>query len=168
MMQREPPGKLWCRPRQDCDNALSLFSTEDVIAQLHVSKDEMRRWHEQGWLSFNAESKPQLMVQDTWEIEFVRNIARSGFSDCQITELLQGLPRPLKYDPTRTAYHFEYGWVSPLDYHFDIVERYVSDWIEELAGEGDLGKLQQLVWEINEQIHAITQDGEEDEAEDEQ
>jgi len=131
------------------------------MAKLHVSSDEVRRWRQQGWLSFDIESKPQLKIQDTWEVEFVRNIARSGLSDCQITELLRELAKPLKYDPVKTVYHFEYGWVTPLDYHFDIVEQYVSDWIAELGGEKDLGRLQQLISEITEQIDAIRQDAEE-------
>ena len=106
------------------------------------------------------------MIQDTWEIEFVRNISRSGLSDCQINELLRELPKPLKYDPAKTAYHFDYGWVTPLDYHFDIVDRHVSDWIEELGGEGDRARLQQLMSEITEQIDAISQDEEDCESED--
>ena len=47
---------------------------------------------------------------------------------------------------------------------FDIVEQYVSDWIEELGGEGDLGRLQQLMLEISEQIDAISEDDEADSA----
>src|ERR1035437_625351 len=99
----------WCRPSKNDQPTLFPHATDEVLQSLDVSRGDMRRLRELGWVSFDVDAAPQLDEPEVCEISFVRNIARSGLSISQINECLAGLPKPYRYDPTNTTYHFAHG-----------------------------------------------------------
>jgi len=106
-----------------------------------------------GWLSFGTDALTTLDDPELSELCFIRNIARSGLSDEQIDAFLEGLPKPYRYDPLRTAYNFAWGWVEapaiPGTYDVDaFIEEHLSDWIAQKAEQGDSDRLQDLMSEV--------------------
>ncbi len=101
------------RPRQ-----MTLFRAllHNQLAVLRVSTDELLRWIDKGWVSDTCLTVKEVDLIDDptlLEIEFVRDVVRSGFSDAQIECLFGELPKPYAYDPRCVTFSFRYGWVSP-------------------------------------------------------
>jgi hypothetical protein len=151
----------WVRPSQVFQ--LSLFPDErdEFLARAMVSQDELERWRKLGWISFDAREKDEFQTSEGNEILFVRNLARSGLSDAQITELLSELPKPYSYPPTRTAYSFEYGWVQPDCTLSDedvngLIEEGWEDWLKALASRGEVDELIRIRDRIDEAIQEAT------------
>ena len=156
MRETSLPGGIWCRPSPDTQPRLFHVSVTEGLAELRVSRDEVRRWQQQGWISFDIQAMIQLEDQDRWEIEFVRDIARSGLSDSQIEELFVNLPKPYRFNPICVAYHFGFGWVKVhRDDPFNVVEENVIEWIERFDDQNDLHQLNEIRDKITEQIKAI-------------
>lgn len=115
----------------------------DVIARLGVSLDDLRRWHDGGWLSFTATMSEEVNEFDdpkVFEIQMVRDIARSGLSDAQIETLLSQLPKPYAFNPDRIAYSFRHGWIQvapPVEIPdpSEVIEEHLDGWIEQCDGE---------------------------------
>jgi hypothetical protein len=148
--------KCWERPTSDLQAYLFGDSTEDVLATLKVSRDDVKRWKAKGWVSFNIDEMDSLDWAYSHEIEFVRDVARSGLLDAQIDSLLEPLPKPYRFSPHDTAYSFVFGWVVPArDDPFEVIENNLDDWIGDLADRGDLDRLQQIADKIAEQIEAL-------------
>jgi len=141
--QNLPDG--WLRPQPNMQATLFPEPTQEVLAALGVSRGDVRRWRDLGWVSFDVDAMERLDQPEEWEIGFVRNLARSALSVKQIDELLTGLVRPLRYDPENAAYHFAYGWVAPRRGDpFEIVDREVEAWIESLEQDGEADRLKAL------------------------
>jgi hypothetical protein len=120
-----------------------------MLARARVSLDELERWRAKGWISFDAAELETLDEPLLHEIMFVRNLARSGLPDAQIDGLLRELEPPYRYDPTRTAYSFAFGWVQipalPEDSEVDVFFReHMSTWVFEKAVLGEFALLEEL------------------------
>jgi len=108
-----------------------------AIARLGVSPNDLQRWHDRGWLSFGATVNEELNEFDDpkiFEIQIVRDIARSGLADAQIEVLLSKLPKPLAYNPDRLAYSFRHGWIEvessvEIPEPSEVIEEHLADWI---------------------------------------
>jgi len=77
-------------PSTGISKQLSLFteSLYELLARLQISLDELARWHDKGWVSFDASKLLRLAIINdpkSWELYFVRDIVRSGLTDAQIT-----------------------------------------------------------------------------------
>ena len=128
---------------------LHLIERDRYLAAAGVSLDDLDRWHEKGWISFDARSVEQLSMRMAREVVFIRNLAHSFLSDAQIDALLKKFEKPYQYDPTRTAYSFAYGWVQPppvlngleID---EFVDAHLRRWIEDKAVDGDVELLRKL------------------------
>ncbi len=158
--QKLPDG--WLRPQPNMQATLFPRPTDEALATLGVSRGDVRRWRDLGWMSFDVDAMDQFDQPEEWEVAFVRNIVRSNLSVTQISEFLSGLAKPLRYDPERTAYHFEHGWVIPprVEDPFDIVDREVEAWIESLAQDEDTDRLRDLA----DTIKITLEDGDSEEA----
>jgi hypothetical protein len=120
-------------------------SVEDVLASTHVSRDDLRRWKETGWISFDVDELVEVQMPLVWEIQFARNIARSGLSDAQINEFLLNLEKPFRFNPEFIAYHFAFGWVCPERYDPDeVVGQHLDEWLDSSAEIEDFRRLEQL------------------------
>lgn len=126
---------------------LSLFpyNRDEYMARARVSLDDMARWREMGWISFDAAILETLEDNEFAEMVFVRDVAQSGLSDAFITELLSQLPKPYSYPPVTTVYHFNWGWVQVS---FPDMDEMMTDrldaWIEDKLGSGDLERLEDV------------------------
>src|SRR5688572_18431709 len=84
------------RPYPDLLGQAYLFlqSTDEALAELKVSRDEVRHWQSKNWISFDIDALSKVDDPLICEIRFVRNLARSGLSDALINQFLKGLPTP--------------------------------------------------------------------------
>ena len=110
--------RCWRRPWQRNRGQACLFADpRDVgLASLSVSEDEIRRWHEAGWISEQAVTGKWLHDYLVEEIEFIRDIVRSGLSDGQISSLLLEIGHgEFSYNGSEVAYSFRFGWVQVVE-----------------------------------------------------
>ena len=153
------PTEIWWRPIQKTETTMFKSPVDTVLAECHVSRDDLRRWRESKWISFDVDSEIELDEPEYCEICFVRNLARSGLADAQIAELLDKLPKPYRYDPCRVAYHFGFGWVQPIKIvekdPFDVVADTLVDWFDHLAADCEIDSLKAIRDQIDERIDAI-------------
>lgn len=166
--RRGSAEETWERPCQNTQPTLFPGAVDECLAACGVPPDVVRRWRRLGWISFDIDDLGQIDEPEEFEICFVRNIAQSGLPEDQINNLLSELDKPYSYDPVRTAYHFDYGWVVPrfelnaedldVDETYDVVEANISDWIAWQGDEGNLGQLKELRDQIDEYLTGATGD----------
>ena len=126
---------------------LSLFpsSRDEVLVKVKVSLDDMARWRERGWISYDVAALDTLEDHEIAEMMFVRDVARSGLSDAYVTALLSELAKPYAYPPFTTAYSFSYGWVQVSFPDMDeMMINYFDSWIEERSGRHELERLEDV------------------------
>lgn len=159
---RELP-ECWDRPSPETQSCLFSDPTDQVLAELRVSRDEVKRWRERRWVSFDIDAMETLDWISSGEIQFVRDVARSGLLDAQINALFSSLPSPYRYSPGTLAYSFAYGWVVPSkDSPFEVIDRKISYWLEHLAEKHDVDRLESLSRSIARQLERIRAEIEED------
>lgn len=142
----------WQRVTADCRmSQMELLprSRDEILAIGKVSLDELERWRAKGWISFDASSTNVLPEPLFCEVLFIRNLVRAGLSDEQISALLSELAKPYRYDPTRTAYSFAFGWVQPPPVadpqEFDaFVREHMPRWVYEKAVRREFDALLEL------------------------
>lgn len=155
----------WGRPLPDMQSRLFGRPIEDVLRTLQVSRDDVRRWRQAGWVSFDIDDHLEIDEPLISEIEFAATIARSGLSVVQINRLLEGLPRPFRFQLRKVAYHFAYGWVVPVqEAPFEVVERNIDDWLRDLFENKDDTRLLELSETIAEH-RAVLEENQNNEAE---
>jgi hypothetical protein len=119
----------------------SLFTDrlDEVLAALRVSSDDLARWRDRRWVSFGPDFTEGLEEPHVNEIRFVRDIARTGFSDAVIDAMLADLPRPMNFDPASVAYSFSLGWVQGVVADKPSVqammETHLDDWLLSLEAD---------------------------------
>lgn len=150
--------KWWTRPVPNCQRTLFPQEKHQALADLRVTEDDLRKWHHRGWISFDVDTVAQLDEPDMWEVQFVRELALSGLADFQIVELLEKLPKPYCFDPRYVAFHFEYGWVEPVEQDpFDVIDENVADWIEDLGSSRKIRRLEEIRSLVEAQIECLTE-----------
>jgi hypothetical protein len=143
----------WQRPVQVVQGTLFPRSRDEVLRKALVRLEDLKHWHDLGWLSFDGADSTELDRPETCELLFVRNIARCGLSDAAITDLLSGLNKPYRYDPELVAYSFLCGWVQrPAAPVVDEVDRFFQEnlkkWIDGRLWNKDLLPLVETTDEI--------------------
>lgn len=127
----------------------SLFTErlDAVLAGLRVSRDELARWHQRGWVSIGPDCDDELEQTHVNELRFVRDVIRSSLNDATVEKLFAELPRPMNFDPATVGYSFSIGWVQAVlrkepsvDELFD---EHLEEWLAQLAQE-DLEPLRRL------------------------
>lgn len=131
--EREGESDGWYKPRRTFQRTLFPEDRDTFLASVQLSLDELERWRERGWLSFDASKMAQLNTPETTEILFLRNVARSGLSDAIINRMLARLSKPYSYDPLETAYSFVYGWVALPPFNEEDVDSFMADYFEQWA-----------------------------------
>ena len=142
------------RPQSTINHQPCLFrvTLAEMIVRLSVSADDLRRWHDRGWLSFDENMDEALDEFDDpkcFEIQIVRDVARSGLSDVQIECLLSKLPKPFAFNPDRLAFSFRHGWVyvqPPVEIPepSEVIEEHFDEWLAQ-CGEETLEQLREKV-----------------------
>jgi len=143
----------WERPERRAQLDMFAEPRDRILALAGVSIEEMERWRAFGWISFDVRDVPSLDEGRWSEMCFVRNIARSGLSDIQISCFLEELDPPYSYDALRTAYSFAYGWVQlpimPTDDQKDAyLQKHLSSWIQRQVLHGEYRMLTGVYSEI--------------------
>jgi len=153
--------ECWSRPYPDFQRTLFAEATDQALAALKVSRDDVRRWQSLGWISFDVDGMDCLDWPHTSEIQFVRNIARSGLLDAQVSALVENLPKPFRFDNEEVAYHFTHGWVVPTRHDpYEVIEKNLHEWLDELAERKAKQRLTQLAATIAEKLEEIGHDDE--------
>lgn len=140
----------WEKPTRETQPTLFPEPTPTALASLRVSTDDCDRWRRAGWLSFDCRHVPKLDATEIYELEFIRDLVRSGLSDGQINEILKDLPKPYAYNPRVVAYNFTLGWVqAPVVLEIpepeDVIDEHLEPWVDSLAEDGDRERLDQLL-----------------------
>lgn len=155
--QKLPPWFAPAQPASIQQDSLFKVSIESVLARIRVSPDELNRWHARGWISF-AFVPMELSDHDDpkiWELQFVRDVVRSGMTDAQITQLFDRCPKPHSFDPDRTAFSFRYGLVQAIppvepDEPDGVIENHLEEWIAKCDDKEQLLSLNhQIIKRIN-------------------
>ena len=144
------PPACWSRPSRLHRKQTSLFADirDAALASLAVSEDELRRWHQSGWISDEAIATERMHDYLVEEIAFVRDVARSGLSDGQVSSLLLELGNGgYSYHGGSVAYSFRYGWVQTTGPERPEFVDFIRDSIEDddEVSLNDLLKAQQLI-----------------------
>lgn len=143
----------WQTPDQITQSTLFPENTEVVLASASVSFDEVVRWQDLGWISFDPTHRQELDDPEVMELLFIRNIARSGLSVAIINQLLSSLNKPYSYHPRRVVYSFADGWVQipPLPEDCDICnffEAHMDQWIRTRLSRDETEELRDVAYAI--------------------
>lgn len=127
------------RPCAITNEQRSLFriTLATALASLGVSRDDLRRWRNLGWVSFDdnlTEELDEFGDPRSAEISLIRDIARSGLSDAQIGVLLSELPKPYAYNSDRITFSFRHGWIeleppAEIPEPSEIIEEHLDEWL---------------------------------------
>jgi len=94
-------------------NCLFTMGLDEFEASAQVSGDEMQRWRERGFLSFDPRVVVAFDDRHRIEVEFIAALVRSGLGDAWIEEILGGLRKPYCYNPAQTFYSFSHRrWIT--------------------------------------------------------
>lgn len=141
--------RYWSHPRPDTAPTLFVDEPADAMAALAVTTDDLRKWRDRGWLSFDIDNVERIDQPEYLEVRFIRSLVVSGLSHSQVEDLLRTLPRPFSFDPFRIAYHFEFGWVMASEPDEPPTpEEAIDTWLDELASEGAVDELEALSSEV--------------------
>jgi hypothetical protein len=160
-----PPGLTRPCPLTGFEVGLFRVTLPETLAKQGVSLDELRRWHDNGWLSFNDKLTGELDEfgdPRIFEIQIVRDIVRSGLSDAQVEVLLSKLPKPFAFNPDALAFSFRHGWVQvapPIEIPDpdEVIEEHIDDWIVSCCES----TLEDLRDKIEEALKACAEDDQE-------
>lgn len=135
--QRQPLPDYFVSPPKLCSTQPELFTQtlSEVMHDLDISFHDIECWRQNGWLSFDPQETDaynKYADERIWEIQIVRDIARSGLSVQDQELLLDALPKPFQYNPHKLVYSFMFGWVEVNDIEPDpdsIIEEHLEDWL---------------------------------------
>lgn len=156
-----PPWFKKPDPEMHCQLYLFAPKLNEVAVEYKVSIDELNRWHEKGWLSFNPKENREFSEPDIFEIRFIRDIVRSGLSDACLEKLFIQLSKPYSYNPDRIAYSFSLGWVEhtesceEIDYA-EVIEEHLEEWLYEISANGDeeaINNIISMIEKIKDQVN---------------
>lgn len=159
------------RPRRLSSHQSSLFREpfHQALAKLKLSVDEVRRWADAGWLSFNPDELSEVAEHGdevTLELGFVSDLVRSGVSDSQLQCLIAEVGLPLSFNPHLVVWSFRYGWVEPADEEVPVLGSSESqleacrDWVSQ---EEDVVSLEALKDQICSRLNELNdRNGEQD------
>lgn len=142
--------------------ALKSDEVKNVLVALSISADDLERWFERSWVSFELKVIDPIEEWHVNELRFVRDVVRSGLSDAQIEAMLADLPRPMNFDPAQVAYCFSLGWVQAIPASEPCVSEFMpehfEEWLQELA-EDDPARLVELRLQLDRVIASIEPNG---------
>ena len=134
---------------------LRLNASDLLLTELSISSDEFERWIKQGWVPSDIGEQTMFTEPERFQIQFVRDIVRSGLMDSQITLLIEKIEHGIEMRPGELAYSFSEGWVAiPKQRNAeDVVAEFViaygweATWeltIEAMENYGDVDSLEDL------------------------
>jgi hypothetical protein len=159
-----PDGWAWPSPEQLAFHPL-LFTqaVDDFLLEQRVSRDDLRRWRERGWISFGPDLPAAFVLAQEWEIEVVAMVSRSGLPDAIVHKVLKALPRPFAVPPGKLAFSLYHGWikadVSAVESRYEQVRCSMPDWVDtyldELVEDGNIDELKLLLDSVQNAIDKV-------------
>ncbi len=146
-------GTHWRVPTQNAGPSFMPVDTATVLAEAGISVEQARRWFGNGWLSFSPDERPKLDSHEMRELSFVRSLADSPLTESQIGTFLSRLFKPYRYDCSRVAWSFLYGWVEmPIFWEQRdlnrVFEEHFDQWLRHLVATGQRERIDNLYEEI--------------------
>ncbi len=120
----------------------------DICVEIGLNWWTAVKLHQDGWLSFNPESSPELDEATEAELRFVGSIVAAGCDAGLLRQLLGGLSKPYRYDGSRIYY----DWSARCWRFLPGPETVFSDWLESLVTDEDVGRLKELKDQIDEAL----------------
>ncbi len=120
-------------------------SAREVCDQLGLNWWAALKLHDDGWVSFNPETTPELDQAQETELRFVGSLVTAGCEPRLLEQLLKGLERPYCYAGHRIYYDWSARrWrLLPVVEEPDL-ESVFADWLESLKEAGDAGQLESI------------------------
>jgi len=118
-------------------------TSESICRDIGLNRLTALKLHENGWLSFDPRSDPELTRSQEAEITFLGALVTAGCDESLLKHLLSGLRKPYSYSINRMYY----DWVSrawrlledagDLDASFE-------EWLMELVAWRELERLERM------------------------
>ena len=155
-----PEWFAYPRPLMTWQSSLFKIKLEDALVRLKISKDDLDRWYNKDWISFEPSKDMEIDEFEgphIFELTFVRDIVRYGLADAQIDYLLGLLPTPFTFDPVKISFSFMYGWVEtiPAKAPEEVIVENLDSWLEDLAQSDDSERLRELGCRIEELLEEM-------------
>ena len=141
----------------------TLFPTRSIVefeAETAVSTDEMSRWYDKEWLSFDPSALNEFDEPQWVEVEFVKGLVRSGLSDEWIGKLLSKLEKPYCYDPKNTFYSFaDQSWktVPRIPEPEEVIEESLDSYLQGLADAEEQKRLLEIRETLDDLLESRTE-----------
>ena len=141
----------------------TLFPTKSIAAfetETAVSADEMKRWQDKEWLSFDPSALGEFDEAQWIEVEFIKGLVRSGLSDEWIGKLLSKLEKPYCYDPKKTLYSFaKQSWktMPRIPEYEEVIEESLDSYLQGLAEAEDQERLLEIRGTIDDLLENHTE-----------
>ena len=136
-------GEVWMSPARMLQPTFfdEKQAAQDVFAYYGVSLDEIDRWHERKWLSFDSKIK-HVSSLEFHELLFIRSLVHFGLTDAMITTMLSYLEKPYQYSPFDHAFCFAYGWVGAApdlteNIFWQLIENHFETFVRHKANNGE-------------------------------
>jgi len=123
-------------------------SPRAVCAEVGLNWWAALKLHEDGWLSFNPETTPQLDEAKDTELRFVGSLVAAGCDSGLLHQLLDSLSKPYSYRGSRIYYDWSTKHWRLLPEPKPEPEAGFDEWIESLTAEGDAARLEELKAQI--------------------
>ena len=99
--------RCWRRPTTDRQPTFFPQPVEQLLADVRVTRDDLRRWKSLGWLSFDVDCAETLDLPQEKEIRFVRHLvvlvwAIPRLNDCLMATVV---PTPSTWIPQPITSH---------------------------------------------------------------
>ena len=131
-------------------DAPSLFpmTIDTLEVESRISYDEMVRWFDEGWLSFDPRVVQTFEEPHLGELRFLGSLLRAGLGTPWVRHILCNLTRPYRYHPDRMLYSFaRNAWYElPRE---PANKDLVRDAIQRCVDAGDVELLEEVRDEIN-------------------
>lgn len=132
-------------------------SPRAVCAEIDLNSWAALKLHEEGWLSFNPETTPQLDGAKDAELRFVGSFVGAGCDSGFLHQLLDSLSKPYSYRGSRIYFDWstKHWRLLPEPRPEPDPEAVFSDWIDSLSAEGDAAQLAELKDQIEAAILSV-------------
>jgi hypothetical protein len=134
-------------------STLFPLSSDELTAEMQVSRAELREWHRKGWLSFDPLTTVDYDAPEFFEVLFIWSLVRFFSDDAMVNRLLHGLEKPYKYNPANTLYSFEARrWIIwPEEDPAEVTQAYI-DHLEKTKDWPALGELLRRIADVFDNI----------------
>ena len=134
-------GQSTLFPLSECSRP--PVSSRDLCVRVGLNWLAAVKLYQDGWLSFDPESTPQLTPSQEAELGFLGRLVAAGCDEGLLKQMLTGLRKPYAYRLDRLHYDWETRSWELLAGRMEARQRF-EHWIETLVDSGQVATLESL------------------------